>query len=239
MAEQSDPRQSRRALLGAAAGAAAATVVTALARPLPADATTDHVSYLNDENGATVIRARSISGAGSRSGHGIAVYGHSDFHTGVWGSSTTDLGVFGSSDSGTAVYGSSNSNTGVFGYADSTSAIVSGVLGWAKSTAGTGTAGWSTGQRTGILGYSNDGSGNLPPAPANTGVYGAAPLAGGRGGQFSGNAAQLRLVPSSATSHPDAGALGDLFVDKTGRLWFCKKTGTTAATSIWKQVSLV
>ena len=40
-----------------------------------------------------------------------------------------------------------------------------------------------------------------------------------------------RLSPSTAASHPDSGAAGDLFVDKTGRLWFCKGGAT------WKQLA--
>jgi hypothetical protein len=44
----------------------------------------------------------------------------------------------------------------------------------------------------------------------------------GRGGLFIGKRAQLRLRPSDANSHPSSGAMGDLFVDRHGRLWFCK-----------------
>jgi hypothetical protein len=51
-------------------------------------------------------------------------------------------------------------------------------------------------------------------------VRGAA--VGGRGGVFSGGKAQLKLSPSSASTHPKRGQRGDLFVDKSGRLWFCK-----------------
>ena len=40
-----------------------------------------------------------------------------------------------------------------------------------------------------------------------------------------------KLVPSAATVHPASGQMGDLFVDKTGRLWFCK--GGT----LWKQLA--
>jgi hypothetical protein len=39
---------------------------------------------------------------------------------------------------------------------------------------------------------------------------------------FSGKLAQVRLLPSGAASHPSSGALGDLFLDKVKRLWFCK-----------------
>ena len=40
--------------------------------------------------------------------------------------------------------------------------------------------------------------------------------------------AQLQLTPGTQTTHPKAGAAGDLFVDKSARLWFCKATGSPA-----------
>jgi hypothetical protein len=43
----------------------------------------------------------------------------------------------------------------------------------------------------------------------------------------------LRLVPSTATTHPASGAAGDLFLDHSNRLWLC--TGGTS----WKRFSLV
>ena len=46
--------------------------------------------------------------------------------------------------------------------------------------------------------------------------------AGGVGGSFSGKTAQVRLVPSSASSHPSSGLSGQLFVDGAQRLWFCR-----------------
>jgi hypothetical protein len=50
----------------------------------------------------------------------------------------------------------------------------------------------------------------------------------GRGGVFQGAAAAVRLVPSSATTHPSAGQAGDLFLDASVRLWLCKTTGSAA-----------
>jgi hypothetical protein len=58
--------------------------------------------------------------------------------------------------------------------------------------------------------------------------------ASGRGGVFSGGAAQVHLVPGSNSTHPKGGKQGDLYADKTGRLWFCKKGGTTAT---WHQIA--
>jgi hypothetical protein len=75
------------------------------------------------------------------------------------------------------------------------------------------------------------------------GVYGANSSTGpgvkgssshGRGGIFAGpGAAQVQLAPGSST-HPQSGQMGDLYADSTGRLWFCKKTGTTAT---WHQIA--
>jgi hypothetical protein len=48
--------------------------------------------------------------------------------------------------------------------------------------------------------------------------------------------AQLRVVPSKASSHPTSGRRGDLFVDSFGRLWFCQAGGKAAT---WKKVKLV
>jgi hypothetical protein len=54
---------------------------------------------------------------------------------------------------------------------------------------------------------------------------------GMRGGLFAGNVAQLQLQPSGLASHPARGEPGDLFVDASHRLWFCK--GGTR----WRQVA--
>jgi hypothetical protein len=64
------------------------------------------------------------------------------------------------------------------------------------------------------------------------GVYGATAGSGvavggnggltGRGAAFASNVAQLRLIPGAGTSHPASGQPGDLYVDKSTRLWFCK-----------------
>lgn len=54
---------------------------------------------------------------------------------------------------------------------------------------------------------------------------------GRRGGTFAGNVAQLQLQPSDRATHPVHGEPGDLFVDASHRLWFCK--GGTR----WNQVA--
>lgn len=64
----------------------------------------------------------------------------------------------------------------------------------------------------------------------------ATPEPPARGGVFAGTKAQIRLTPSKATTHPTTGRRGDLFVDATGRLWFCRSGGKNAS---WKLVKLV
>jgi hypothetical protein len=56
----------------------------------------------------------------------------------------------------------------------------------------------------------------------------------GRGAVLAGGAAQAKLTPSTAASHPTSGQAGDLFVDSSARLWFCKVGGTSAT---WTQIA--
>jgi hypothetical protein len=167
--------------LAAAAGAAAATVVSAVAGPLPALAAGDtgkviHVGDEYDDVRSTTILFNKFNSK--------AVLRATNAYAGN--------GVQGESDDGFGI-------TGVSG-------------------------------GTGVLGYSGPPS-PFPAARPFTGVLGIGAWADGRGGVFAGEAAPLKLRPSSAASHPVQGQMGDLFVDKHGRLWFCKG-GTT-----WKQLA--
>jgi hypothetical protein len=65
-----------------------------------------------------------------------------------------------------------------------------------------------------------------------SGIY--ATSTSGRGGTFQGPVAAARLMPGKLATYPKAGSIGDLYVDTTGRLWFCKKTGNPAT---WKQIA--
>ena len=51
------------------------------------------------------------------------------------------------------------------------------------------------------------------------------------GGGFGGAAAAIPLVPTTASTHPVSGQLGDFVVDATGRLWFCR------GGSLWHQLA--
>jgi hypothetical protein len=314
VADSTESRRSRRALLGAVAGAAAATVVGAVTRPLPTEASTDHANYLNNETNANVLVARSLhqsgypdSGKGTaveaqsstgtavhasnsswpgsavlaESGEGFAVYATNNssnqsticarnYHangtaitaygqpgdgilgesagggTGVKGVSLGGTGVHGESDeNGYGVYalslggvglhseGPSDGVQGSCGNADHSGVWGDntgggwGVVGSTSSPSGSrvaakvGVAGINRGGGTGVLGYCGPAT---PFQPRNVGVYGVAPT--GRGGVFSGATAQLKLVPSTAATHPTYGALGDLFLDTNTRLWFCKGGST-------------
>ncbi len=74
---------------------------------------------------------------------------------------------------------------------------------------------------TGAVVAQHDGAGYGIIARAGTGV----------GGYFAGPRANLRLAPATAGSHPAVGVVGDVFVDRSARLWFCK--GGTA----WVQLA--
>ena len=242
--ELTTPR-SRRAILGAGLGAVAATVATALARPLAVRATDgDFVQVGNTYTASTVTGFDTTAVPGV-----TALSGNSDSGHGVSGGTTSGTGVFGLSGSGTGVAGGSNAGYGVYGLSSSgigiygSSVFDAGLSGVSSASNKAAVLGVSQGASTGVQGYSGTTApGSLVPPPANTGLFGLADagttsvgLQGssptGRGGVFKGNLAQLKLTPSSATSHPHSGQRGDLFVDKSGRLWFCKG-GTT-----WKQLA--
>jgi hypothetical protein len=151
--EMSQPR-SRRALLAAAAGAAAATVASALDRPGLVSATDGQAVVVGGEYTAT-----SVTKFDTTTTYAGALSGTSDTGVGVYGSSTSYVGVYGNSDAGTGVHGLSTSDIGVYGYSSATAKPA--VLGQAK------------GGSTGIQGYSGTVTG-LPAPTAKTGVYGYA-----------------------------------------------------------------
>jgi hypothetical protein len=74
---------------------------------------------------------------------------------------------------------------------------------------------------------------NAGPGAGVVGVGGAQ----GRGGQFTGGAAAVRLLPSSSSTHLWTGRPGDLMVDSAARLWFCTKANTSSVAATWKQIA--
>jgi hypothetical protein len=105
---------------------------------------------------------------------------------------------------------------------------------YAESTAATNVNGTITGV--------NDGAGigvwgeHKNPAKAGIGVVGVGDTLG-RGGQFTGGAANVHLVPGSAATHPTTGKAGDLYVDHGARLWYCQKASTVSTPAVWKQLA--
>jgi len=133
------------------------------------------------------------------------------------------FGVRASNLSGTAV--SADGTTGVS--ASGSSVGVSAIAPVAVKAAGTG-----SGQAV----SATNNSGTLATIKAvnsgtNSGIHATSQ---GRGGVFGGNLAQIQLTPGSGATHPKGGSRGDLYADKTGRLWFCKTGGTTAT---WHQIA--
>jgi hypothetical protein len=182
--------------------------------------------------------------AGSNTGAGAGVAGTATTGAGVYGQATgTGYGVYGTATSGSAVAGVSTSGAGVSGSSTS-SAGVSGSSSTSYGVSGTGnTAAGVYGTSStgaGVQGYNHStGAGVAASAYKGAGVsatsyYGNAVTGAstyGRGGVFTGtNVAQVQLVPGGA-SHPKSGSAGDLYVDHSARLWFCKG-GTT-----WKQIA--
>jgi hypothetical protein len=234
----STDRVSRRGLLRrAGAGAAAVGIgaigasVASLARPGPVRANGEPVTVggsFVDAVTATTFRNHTNDNDvvfASSSGQGTGVHGYSGTGSGIFGETTSGYGVRGESLSasvGAGVYGRSADNIGVIGSADS------GIGVQGSSASGDAVMGGST-SGTGVRGFSTSGDGVVGHSTAGDGVSGTGMK--GRGGVFTGGRAQVRLVASGATSHPASGARGDLFVDKSGRLWFCKG-GTT-----WRQLA--
>jgi hypothetical protein len=207
---------------------------------------------INKTNGNAVIRVGNRSnGKGIDAfteGTGQAVFATTTSGTAVWGYGVNHVGVAALSRGGTGLWATHGETTSqsagypaailaesddkdgpaVIGNNYAKTGHGHGVQGLTDSPAGWATLGWARARGTAILGV----SGSAFPAsqvPPDTGVFGFA--AQGRGGVFRGAKAQVRLVASSAATHPTTGALGDLFLDKNKRLWFCKGGST------WKQIA--
>jgi hypothetical protein len=196
---------SRRALLAGTVGGLAALAAQALGRPRSASAHDPDDVLLGGSNTATFM-TRIYNSFPDRSAIGGEATGSG---SGVDGSSQSGPGIEGYSGSGQGVYGSSLLGVGVFG--EALNAGTNSIKGLKQNA---GTAVWGDIQAT----LSNDG--------AVVGTTNDGESVNARGGRFVGKKAQIRLDPSTATTHPSSGAAGDIFLDKSKRLWFCKG-GTT------------
>jgi hypothetical protein len=163
-ADITTPR-TRRALLGAAAGAVGAAVIGGLAAPQRALAAGDDGSPIlvgsqfNDVRSLTLLSNTTNNNSvfdASTTGSGTAIYGSSGSGPGVYGQSTSGFGISGYSGSATAVRGDSASGTAVAGH----------------STSGTGVSG-NSGSSTGVSGNSGSSFGVSGTSDSSTGVYGS------------------------------------------------------------------
>jgi hypothetical protein len=240
MAIDTTAPSSRRALLAGALGALAATVAGGLGRPAAVQAHDVDDIRLGGNNLATytttitnqtahldVLDLRA-TGRGSAilasSEEDSAIRGNGVNGAGVEGTSFTLEGVVGLSVSGVGVSGRSEHNGVSSVYGSKIAATGPSILGEnTEPTNGYAAVyGLTNGSGPGLLGE-NTKAGNGASGVARgtgSGVYGQSD--NGRGGTFVGKKAQIRLNPSAAVTHPTTGYKGDLFVDTSGRLWFCK-----------------
>jgi hypothetical protein len=201
MAVQTPAPQSRRAILAAALGAGAATIASAIGRPLLAVAAngdpvtvggifteTTTTQFLNSTNGNQALRGTNTSGGaiagvqGDSTGAGTGVSGGSETGHGVEALSNSGEGLFASAPTGTGAlaFGSfgvfaSSLAAGVGVYASVTDAVnspaVFGKTGVVAQTDAGGTA---------VVGFTGPTAHQPPP---DTGIYGRSDTggAGGRG----------------------------------------------------------
>jgi hypothetical protein len=124
----------------------------------------------------------------------------------------------------------------VLGFQNSQVSLYAALAGVTKG-AGPGLHGRGEGTGQGVWGEINDSSKTQAAVIGTTEGTGPA-IEGrsvlGRGGVFRGKKAQIRLIASTATTKPATGSRGDLFVDSSGRLWYCKSGGLTTG---WKQLA--
>jgi hypothetical protein len=150
-------------------------------------------------------------------GLGIGVYGSQNGGGwGVYGTSVSGIGVLASGGTGTGV----NASGGTVGVS---AAGPIGVVANGEGTAGIGVSANVAGSQAAVRGVSTGSGSGIHATSSN-----------GRGGVFAGSAAQVQLTPGSHSTHPKSGKRGDLYADKTGRLWFCKRSGATAS---WHQIA--
>jgi hypothetical protein len=170
---------------------------------------------------------------GSEGSAGIMAYGASSVSAIVGSSTGAGAGVQGGSSAGDGVRGASN-GAGAAGVRGTNSGGGDGVAGLATGANGAGVRAESTAGGHGLAAVANGNKGAVlgRNSAAGDGVTGRS--RNGRGGSFAGKAAALRLIPSTATDHPANGRTGDLFLDRTRRLWFCKRGGAKAT---WFQLA--
>ena len=240
----------RRDLLKGAAYALGA-VSLSLMGTRPAEAATGTMQYGNLNQAGTdntsLFSTNDVTtlavGNNSSAGESVALiaggkYGSAIFGV-VEGPSSIGHGVRAEAEgSGHALYGVKISDVGhcLLAEHNSTTSFYAAVSGVTKGS-GPGLHGRGEGSGNGVWGQVTD------PTHTQSAVFGTTEGTGaaihgvsslGRGGVFWGKKAQVRLLASTATTKPLKGLRGDLFVDSSGRLWYCK-TGNSLTG--WKQLA--
>jgi hypothetical protein len=147
------------------------------------------------------VRAAIAAFAGGNSGAttDTGMYGYSEAHGGTGVCGTGDSGVWGDSFGQVGVLAEGHiAARGLIARSDHSQAI------WSQIASDTNTK----------------DSVRAETAGTGSGIY--ATSANGSGGKFGGKTAQITLVPSTASSHPASGSAGQIFVDASKRLWYCK-----------------
>jgi hypothetical protein len=201
------------------------------------DADVDGVTGINSGTNFGAIGVHGVITSTSPGGNSTGVRGENRGTGaqgfGIWGShSGSGAGLFGQSASGVGVQG--NGSTGVVASGASIGLQASGTIAvdCAGTTAVVAAGQGPTGAAMAAVATSSGPTVTATNFGSGSGVRGKGTA--GRGGVFSGGPAQVQLVPGTGASHPKDGKTGDLYADKTGRLWFCKKGGTTAT---WHQIA--
>jgi hypothetical protein len=225
MAVDTTVPRSRRALLGAAIGAVAATAAQALGRPIPTRAANGDPLYLGQSNTATSLTQLTnldfnclVVGAG---GSYAGIRGTSVTGRGVWGSSGGE-GVFG--EGGIGVRGLSNTGIGVKGRSDAAGQY--GVYGENSVIGGYGVHGHNiaTGT-TGRLGGNNGVLGEHPGA--GNAIVGSSASGIGVVGESLATSGATRGVEGLSFSPDGYGVVGSNGADSGGAGVY----GGTAATA--------
>jgi hypothetical protein len=176
MALDTTALNSRRALLAAALGGAAAFVAQALGKPLPSRAADGQAVVVGGEYSASSVTmftnstgngSPALWGASTATGDGV--HGESNSGNGVRAVSQTGTGLEAVSGDGAGVIGISDTDYGVDGF----SSFGSAVHGANFATNQPAIIGRNFGSSTGVLGVSSLNQ-SIPPIPVKTGVYGYA-----------------------------------------------------------------
>ena len=221
MSDSESELRSRRAVLTGGFAGLAALVASAVLRPLPVEAAAGSPVILGDSNDAGqgntsidsstsqwTLQAHNTSTQGlaigmlalSANGIGALVQGPNALQANAPANDGISVHGLKYAHTGPAVKGenrhSSNGYAAIYGLTNGTGPGVYG-----EGTAqGNGTSGVARGTGSGVYGQSDKG----------------------RGGRFRGKKAQIRLEPATTTTHPASGDAGDIYLDKSKRLWLCK-----------------